>query len=73
MPIIPDHDPDEAYDVVPMKQEPHGPPADWWTVTCNGIPVYHFSPSAKDRAERYCRDPAFRLSLVTTFLHDKPR
>jgi len=28
----PDPDPEEAYEVVPMKQEPHGPPADWWTV-----------------------------------------
>lgn len=37
MPIDPDNDPNEAYEVVPMKPEPHGPPADWWTLTCNGI------------------------------------
>ena len=42
-----DRDPDtnEAYEIVPMKPEPHGPPGDWWTVTRNGIPDRHFSPS----------------------------
>lgn len=43
MPIIPDRDPNEAYEVVPMKAEPYGPPPTWWTVTCNGIPVHHFT------------------------------
>lgn len=71
MPIDPDNDPNEAYEIVPMKQEPHGPPTDWLSVTCNGIPVRHFSPKARDSAERYCRDPAYRLSLVTTYLHDR--
>jgi hypothetical protein len=71
MPIVPDNNPNEAYEVVPMEQEPHGPPADWWTVTCNGVPVHHFSPRRKADAERYATDPAYRLSLVTTFLHDK--
>ncbi len=71
MPIDPDNDPNEAYEVHPEKQEPHGPPADWWMVTCNGIPVQHFFPHAKDKAERYCRDPAYRLSLVTKKLHER--
>ena len=43
MPIIPDNDPNEAYDVIPMPIEPHGPTDGWWTVTCNGIPVHHFA------------------------------
>jgi hypothetical protein len=55
-----DHDPDpnEAYDVVPMKPEPHGPPGDWWTVRWNGIPDRNFSASRKAEAERYASDPA---------------
>jgi len=44
-----DPDPNEAYEVVPMKPEPHGPPGDWWTVTRNGIPDRHFSASRKPR------------------------
>ena len=49
----PDSDPNEAYEVVPMKPDPHGPPGDWWTVTRNGIPDRHFSASRKAEAERY--------------------
>ena len=40
-------DPNEAYDVVPMKSVAHGPPGDWWTVTRNGIPDRHFSAGRK--------------------------
>jgi hypothetical protein len=47
-----------------MKQEPHGPPADWWTVTCNGVPVMHFTPGRKADAERYATDPAYRADLA---------
>jgi hypothetical protein len=70
MPIIPDNDPNEAYEVVPIKVEPHGPPADWWTVTCNGIPVRHFTPHARYAAERYCRDPEYRFSRETKYIHN---
>ena len=63
--------PNEAYEVVPMKVEPHGPPGDWWTVTCNGIPVRHFGPEHKAKAERYATDPEYRASLIVTKHHDK--
>ena len=39
MPIIPDHDPNEAYDITMSDRPP-----DWWTVTCNGIPDHRFPP-----------------------------
>jgi hypothetical protein len=69
-----DSDPNEAYEVVPMKPEPHGPPADWCTVTCNGIPVRHYSPSAKAEAERYATDPAHRAAIRgQKKAHDKGR
>ena len=68
MPLVPNNDPNEAYEVVPMKKEPHGPEG-WWTVTCNGIPVRHFAPDKKDRAERYCVDAEFRKSLVRRYIH----
>jgi hypothetical protein len=59
----PDPDPNEAYEVVPMKVGPHGPPPGWWTVTRNGIPVMHFSPENKPAAERYATDPARRAEI----------
>lgn len=71
MPIDPNNDQNEAYEIVPMKPGPHGPRGDWWTVTCNGIPVRHFSPSAKESAERYCRDRVYRLSLIQELLHNR--
>ena len=46
----------EAYDVIRIPEEPHGPQG-WWTVTCNGIPDRHFS--LREKAERYATDPAF--------------
>jgi hypothetical protein len=58
-----DADPNEAYEVVPMKPEPHGPPSDWWTVTRNGIPDRHFSGSRKAEAERYATAPAHRAAM----------
>lgn len=67
-----DDDPNEAYEVVPMKQESHGPPADWWTVTRNGIPDRHFSASRKAEAQRYATDPAHRAVIRgQTKLHEK--
>lgn len=71
MPIIPECDPNEAYEVVPMKPAAHGPPPTWWTVTCNGIPVHHFTPATRASADRYATDPAFRLSLERQYLHDR--
>jgi hypothetical protein len=68
MPIIPGQDPNEAYDVVPMAEHPRG---GWWTVFCNGIPVRHCAPDRRDLAERYATDPDYRLSLVTTKLHNR--
>ena len=58
-----DADLNEAYEVVPMKPKPHGPPGDWWTVTRNGIPDRHFSASRKAEAERYATDPAHRAAI----------
>jgi hypothetical protein len=71
MPIIPGQDPNEAYDVIPMAEHPHGPRGGWWTATCNGIPVYHFAPERRDIAERYATDPDYRLSLIAAKLHDR--
>lgn len=69
-----DDDPNEAYEVVPMKQEPHGPPADWWTVTKNGIPDRHFATSRKAEAERYATDPTYRAATRgKSKLHEKGR
>lgn len=59
----PDDDPNEAYEVVQTKPEPHGLPATWWTVTCNGIPVMHYSPTHKADAEQYATDPEYRAAL----------
>lgn len=56
-------DPNEAYDIVPMKEEPRGP-SGWWTVTCNGIPVRHFGPDKRDTAERYATDPELRRQIA---------
>ena len=64
MPIDPNNDPNEAYEIEPASWR-----EGWWTATCNGIPVYHFSPTARGKADRYINDPAYRLSLVTRFIH----
>ena len=71
MPIDPTNDPNEAYEVVPMKPGPHGPPPGWWTATCNGIPVYHFGPAHRSEADRYISDPAYRLSRQRHYAHDR--
>lgn len=56
-------DPNEAYDVVPMPEEPHGP-SGWWSVTRNGIPVRHFGWDKKDVALRYASDPELRKRIA---------
>jgi hypothetical protein len=73
MPIIPGQDPNEAYDIGHMPAREHDLPPDWWTVFCNGIPVRHCAPDRRDLAERYASDPDYRLSLITTKLHDRKR
>src|SRR6267378_5544298 len=55
-------DPNEAYEVVPVEPEPHGPPKGWWTVKRNGLPVRHFP--GKEKAQRYGTDPEYRASVV---------
>jgi hypothetical protein len=62
---MPDDDPNEAYEVVPIEPGPHGPPHTWWTVKRNGIPVRHFS--GKETAERFATDREYRASLVTAW------
>jgi len=62
MPLDPDNDPNEAYEIVPMKEEPYGPKS-WWSVLCNGIPVMHFGPEHKADAERYATDPEARAEI----------
>jgi hypothetical protein len=63
--LDPTNDPNEAYDdVVPAKEAPG-----WWTVTCNGIPVWHFVDLKK--AGTYATNPGYRLSLVTPKLWEK--
>ena len=57
---MPDDDPNEAYEVVPIEPGPHGPPHTWWTVKRNGIPVRHFS--GKETAERFATDREYRAS-----------
>jgi hypothetical protein len=37
MPIIPEHDPNEAYELA-LSPESLQMPSGWYTVTCNGIP-----------------------------------
>jgi hypothetical protein len=53
-------DPNEAYAVIPTPAELRGPPTDWWTVTHNGVPVWHYPPDKRDLAERFATDPAYR-------------
>ena len=64
VPIDPANDSNEAYEVVPANLR-----EGWWTATCNGIPVYHFSPNARAKADRYATDPEYRLSLLRRFIH----
>ena len=63
MPLDPTNDPNEAYEVTHPPGNPHDIPADWWTVTCNGLPVKHFAPHREADARRYATDPAYRLQL----------
>ena len=42
----PANDLNDAYAVIPTPAELRGPPPDWWTVTANCVPVWHFAPDA---------------------------
>jgi hypothetical protein len=53
-------DPNDAYAVIATPAELQGPPTDWWTVTSQGVPVWHFPPDRHDLAERFATDPAYR-------------
>jgi hypothetical protein len=70
MPIIPDNDPSEAYDVRLMPEHPRGPRGGWWTVTRKGIPVRHFGPDNSAGTKRYCCNPEYRLSRQHKYIHD---
>jgi hypothetical protein len=54
---IPGNDPNAAYEVVPSQDWLQG-----WTVTCNGIPVWHCS--TREKAKRYATDPEYHTNLV---------
>ena len=61
---IPGNDPNAACDVPSTRW-----PKEWWTVTCNGIPVWHCP--TREKAERYATDPKYRASLITKKLWEK--
>jgi hypothetical protein len=69
MPIDPDNDPNEAYEIGHLPPRPHDLPPDWWMLFCNRILVRHFTPAQRDRAERYCSDAAYRLSCQRKYIH----
>ena len=73
----PDNDPNEAYAVIPMPAELRGADdwwAGWWTVTCNGVPVRHYPQQARDLAERFATDPAYRQHCANIKrAHDRRR
>jgi hypothetical protein len=58
------NDPNDAYEVVQRPAWLSVPPADWWTVRANGIPIRHYPPHRKDLAIHYATDPASRALVV---------
>jgi hypothetical protein len=44
-------------------------PPGWWTITCNGIPVWHCGKPKE--AQRYATDPEHRARLVKPKLWEK--
>ena len=66
----PANDPNEAYAVIPTPVELRGPPVDRWTVTRNGVPVWHYPPDKRDLAERFVTDPAYRQRLANKMAHE---
>ena len=63
-------DPNEAYDVVPIKPGPHGPPKGWWTVKRNGLSTvlkHHFARQAAAALLKFAKatsDPQVAAALV---------
>ena len=64
MPTLTDPDPNEAYDV-----EPADYPAGWFTIRCNGIPVW-YTPR-REAADRYATDAEVRARLVTRKAYER--
>ena len=52
------NDQSDAYALISTPAELRGPPVDRCTVTRNGVPVWHFPPNARDRADRFRRVPS---------------
>lgn len=48
----PVNDLNDAYAVIPTSAELRGPPPDWWAVTANCVPVWHFAPDANHSSVR---------------------
>ena len=65
MTLDPADDPNEAYEVIPKPELPHGPRG-WWTCTCNGIPVMH--SHLREAMERYATDPAYRAEIAKGYV-----
>jgi hypothetical protein len=63
--LDPANDPNDAYAVISTPAKLRGPPTDWWTVTHNGVPVWHYPPNRRDLAERFATDPAYRLERAS--------
>jgi hypothetical protein len=59
-----DYDPNEAYDIVPATFR-----EGWWTVTGNGIPVWH--AHRREDAELYTTDPEHRKAMARKYLHER--
>jgi hypothetical protein len=64
MPVLNYPDPNEAYEV-----EPADYPAGWFTIRCNGIPVW-FAPT-REGAELYATDPDHRRDVHTKKAHQR--
>ncbi len=58
-----DDDPNEAYDVVPVKPVPFGPPEGWFEVLRNGVSVW--TTPSEEAARRFATDPAYRAHCLT--------
>lgn len=65
------NDPNDAYAVVQRPAWLSVPPADWWTVLANGIPIRHYPPHRKDLAIQYATDPAYRALVARKKLSER--
>jgi hypothetical protein len=54
----------DTYTIVPADTPPG-----WFTVLCNGVPVWH---APRESAERYAADPEYRERLRPPKLHERP-